>query len=417
MNRLVGAPLAAVGALALLAGCSAGGGGSTQEDGVTTLTFSMWAGSAPETEALETLVGLVEEEYPEIELQLETAPFNDYWTRLAAQASGGTEACILGVQSPRAASIEQLLLPLDDGLLADAGIDLAEFEDAIVEGTQVDGTQLAVPYDLGPWIMYYNAEMFADAGVDEPTADWTVADFEEAAAALTGDGKYGYATNPSLDTATVWALTLGGSQGVAADGTLQMDDPAMVESVEFQQGLVADGSSPQLPATSDTYNALNTFIAGDAAMVVDGPWQIAYVAEQVPFEYGVAVIPAGPNGTSTAVAGSGYGVSASCEYPEEALKAISVLTGPEAQTALAEQGRAFPSRTAEQPAYFQGAFEIAEETLTAASASGEPLRSTVNWTQVNTLFAQYSVSAMNGDMTADEFLGTIQSQTEAGAGQ
>ncbi|BDZ64057.1 ABC transporter substrate-binding protein [Agromyces mangrovi Wang et al. 2018] len=417
MKRFVGAPLAAVGALALLAGCSGGGGGSTQEDGVTTLTFSMWAGSTPETEALETLVGLVEAEYPNIQLELETAPFNDYWTRLAAQASGGTEACILGVQSPRATSIRELLLPLDDRMLADAGIDLAEFDSAIVEGTQVDGEQVAVPYDLGPLIVFYNADAFAEAGLDAPAEDWTVDDFSEAAAALSGDGKYGYAINPTVDTTTAWSLTLGGEQGVAADGSLQLTDPAMVEAVAYLQGLVADGSAPQLPATSDSYNALNSFVAGDAAMAIDGPWQLAYVAEQVAFEYGVALIPAGPNGSATPVAGSGYGVSASCEYPEEALQAISVLTGPEAQTALAEQGRAFPSRTAEQPAYYQGAFAIAEDTLSAAGATGEALRSTANFTQVNTLFNQYAVSALNGDMTAEDFLGTVQSQTEAGAGQ
>lgn len=384
---------------------------------MTTLTFSMWAGSAPETEALETLVGMVEEEHPDIKLKLETAPFNDYWTRLAAQASGGTEACVLGVQSPRTSSIRDLLLPLDAEALGDAGIDLGEFDQAIVEATQVDGAQYAVPYDLGPLVVFYNADAFAAAGVEPPATDWTVEEFEAAAAALSGDGTYGYAVNPTLDTATAWSLTLAGEQGVAADGALQLDDPAMVEAVEFMQKLVADGSAPQLPATSDSYNALNSFVAGDAAMAVDGPWQLAYVAEQVGFDYGVAPIPAGPDGSATPVAGSGYGVSASCEYPEEALEAISVLTGPEAQTALAEMGRAYPSRTAEQPAYFQGDYAVAEEALMAAGEGGQPLRSTPNFTQVNALFNQYAVSALNGAMTAEDFLGTVQSQTEAGASQ
>ena len=80
-------------------------------------------------------------------------------------------------------------------------------------------------------------------------------------------------------------------------------------------------------------------------------------------------------------------------------------------------GRAYPSRTAEQPAYFQGGYEIAEEALLAAAEGGQPLRSTTNFTQVNALFNQYAVSALNGDMTAEEFLGTVQSQTEAGAAQ
>ena len=415
MKRYAKASLASFGAVILLAGCSGGAGGSGQQDGVTTLTFSMWAGSDAENDALASLVALVEEQNPDIRLQLETAPFNDYWTKLAAQASGGAEACILGVQSPRASSIQALLLPLDEDMLAEAGIDLSAFDPAIVEATEVDGDQMAVPYDLGPLIVYYNSDAFAAAGIEPPTADWTVDDFTAAAAGLSGDGAYGYAVNPSLDTATAWSLTLAGEQGVAEDGTLQMGNAAMIEAVEFLQRLVAEGSSPQLPATSDSYNALNSFVAGDAAMAVDGPWQLAYIAEQVDFEFGVATIPAGPDGSRTPVAGSGYGVSASCEYPEEALRAIETLTGAEAQTALAEMGRAFPARIAEQPAYFHGDFEVAEDTLLAAGEGGEALRSTTNFSQVNTLFNQYAVSALNGDMSASDFLGTIQSQTEAGA--
>ncbi|SEE93518.1 ABC transporter substrate-binding protein [Ruania alba] len=401
-----------VGTLGLSA-CS----GGDDDDVTTSLTFSMWAGSTPETEALQTLIDLVEEEHPDLSIELQTAPFNDYWTRLAAQASGGTEACILGVQSPRTSSISSLLLPLEDSALDTAGIDLSEFDDAIVEGTQVENVQYAVPYDVGPLVVFYNADAFAAADVVEPANGWTVEDFSSAAADLSADDGHGFAVTPNYDVTNAWSLTLGGEQGVAEDGSLQLDDPALVEAVEFLQQLIADGHAPPLAATSDNYNALNSFVSGDAAMVVDGPWQIAYVTEQVSFELGVAVMPAGPQGSATPVAGSGYGVSASCEYPEEALRAISVLTGPEAQTVLAEMGRAYPARIAEQPAYFQGAFQVAEGALAASSEGGQALRSTVNFTQVNSLFNQYAVSSFNGDMTAEDFLGTVQSQTEAGAQQ
>ena len=414
MKRYVLPCFALVGAVGVTTGC-ASDAGSGQSDGVTTLTFSMWAGSDAENEALAALVEIVEDENPDIRLTLETAPFNDYWTKLAAQASGGAEACILGVQAPRTRGIQQLLLPLDEQVLDGAGIDMADFDPSISEAMQIDGVQMAVPYDLGPLIVFYNEELFAEADVDAPSDGWTVEDFATAAAALSVDGRYGYAANPILDSATAWSLTLSGTQGVTAGGELDLSNPGMVEAIEFMQGMVADGSAPELPATSDTYNALNSFVAGDAAMVIDGPWQLAYVGEQVPFDFGVATIPAGADGSRTPVSGSGYGVSASCEYPEEAARAVASLTGSAAQTTLAEMGRAYPARIAEQPAYFEGDFGIAEDTLQEAGASGEPFRSTTNFTQVNTLFNQYAVSALNGDMTAVDFLETVQSQTASGA--
>src|SRR5829696_4709637 len=113
---------ALVGAAALLAlslaSCGDSGEGSaaggSESGGVTTLTWQMWSGSQIETEALNHLSEMVTQKHPDIKLTLQTSTFPDYWTKLAAQASGGHVGCILGVQGPRAPSITQLLLPLDE---------------------------------------------------------------------------------------------------------------------------------------------------------------------------------------------------------------------------------------------------------------------------------------------------------------
>jgi multiple sugar transport system substrate-binding protein len=401
----------------LLVGCGggSGGGGGSQEGDTTTLTWQMWSGSEVETEALDRLSEMVTEQHPDLTLELRTSTFPDYWTRLAAQASGGDTGCILGVQGPRAPSIEQLLVPLDAAKLEEAGIDLAEFEPAIVEGTQVGGTQVAIPYDLGPLIVYYNTDLFAAAGVPTPALGWTLADFEAAARALTADGRYGFTMVPTVDQVMAWSLTRHGVQPVTEDGTLAVDSPEMVETITWLQGLTAEGVMPPLPATDDTAYALNEFVAGQSAMVVDGPWQLGFVGGEAAFEAGIVPMPAGEAGSATSVAGSGFGVSAECPYPEEALRAIAVLTGPEAQQYLAESGRAFPSRPAQQQFWFRGELAQAEEGLTAANETGVAYRSTKNWTQVSQVFQQNGIPALNGQQTAEEFLGTVQSQTEAGS--
>ena len=397
--------------MTVAAGCGGGAAGATTtEDGRTRLVWNMWSGSNSEVEAWSHLGDMVTAAHPDLELEFQTTSFNDYWTKLAAQASGGDTACILGVQSLRVRTFAPVLMPLDD-VLAGAGIDAADFEPSIWKGLQVDGRQYGVPYDFGPQVVFYNADRFREAGVPVPSLDWTVQDFLAAAQSLTGDGRYGFALYPTIDSVIPWSLSLQGVHPVTPDGSLDLTQEGFVAAVQWYTELVTQLKvAPQVAATSDPTPALSSFIAGDAAMVVDGPWQLVNVMDQAAFEVGVAPIPAGESGSHSQVAGSGFGISQTCAEPEAAMRAISVLTGPEALAYLAEQGRAYPARTAQQESWFSPELAGAKEGLQAAIAGGVPSPATENYTQVSQLFTQYGVQAVNGQQSVPDFLNTVQQQ-------
>jgi multiple sugar transport system substrate-binding protein len=403
--------VAAAATLALaVAACGSGGGGSTTSDGRTTMVWNMWSGSTAEVDAWNHLSGMVTAKHPDLALDFQTSSFNDYWTKLAAQASGGDAGCILGVQSYRAPSISQLLVPLDD-MLAGAGIAAADFDPSIWKALQVDGQQLAVPYDFGPLLMFYNADRFREAGVPVPTTSWTVQDFLSAAQSLTSGGKHGFAVYPTIDSVIPWSLSLHGTGPLNAQGELDLTQEGFVKAVQWYADLVTQLKvAPQVVATNDATPALNSFIAGDAAMVVDGPWQLVNVMDQAQFEVGVAPIPAGDSGSHSQVAGSGFGISQTCPDPDKALQAIAVLTGPEALQYLAEQGRAFPARTAQQDSWFSPELAGAKDGLLAAIKNGVPAPATENYQQVNQLFMQYGVEAVNGQQSVPDFLNSVQQQ-------
>jgi multiple sugar transport system substrate-binding protein len=407
-----------VGAAALLAlgfaGCGGGGdsaAGGSESGGVTTLTWQMWSGSEIETEALNHLSELVTQKHPDIKLTLQTTTFPDYWTKLAAQASSGDVGCILGVQGPRAPSITQLLLPLDDARLKSVGVDMSEFNESISKALQANGQQIAIPYDFGPLVVFYNADAFKKAGVPLPTTSWTQADFDSAAKKLKDSGINGYSYFPTVDSLSAWGLTRTGKQPISADGKPQLDTPEMISTFEYLQGLVQSGVTPKLPATNDTGVALDAYMAGDSAMVVDGPWQYGNIVKNAKFKPGVAPMPAGPNGTRTHVAGSGYGVSATCPHPDKALQAIATITGPEGLQYLGEVGRAYPARTAQSDSWYQGELKNAKPALEAAIKSAEPFHASANLSQIQQLFQQYGIPALNGEQSAAEFLKLVQEQS------
>lgn len=418
------ASVAAAGALVALTGCGGsageGAGGSKGSDGSVTLSWQMWASGADEEKQLKHLASLVTQEYPDIKLDLKTAPFKDYFTKLQTQAAGGDQPCIVSMQSLRMSGFTDLMEPLD-GLEGATGTE--GFEPAALKALQWQGKQYALPMDLASMLMYYNKDAFAKAGLAEPKTGWTVADFEKAAKSLTGNGKTGFGLSFSDLPMLTMALTYNGAHPVTADGKAQLDDPALVKALTWYSGLATKDKAASIPASSSDGGWAETqFANGNAMMAVDGTWSLGSTSSQAKFKVGVAPIPAGPDGSKTYVANSGFGISKSCAYKKEAVKALSVLTGPEAESYLAGQGRIFPARTSAQPAYEKFLTQQPGENAETAKAGmnavrdglagGVPFVGTRNWDEVNTLFSQYLLEAYTGSTSAGSALTTIQKKAE-----
>ncbi|RBM06250.1 ABC transporter substrate-binding protein [Streptomyces sp. PT12] len=389
-----------------LAACSSDSSGS--DSGTTELTWYMWSSSEAEVDAWNHVGDLVTERYPDITMSFETASWADYWTRLATQAGSSSGPCIVGVQSLRVTGVADLLQPLGDVLPDD--VDLGDFDPSILDAMTVDGQQLALPYDFGPLVVYYNRDAFADAGLAEPEPDWTVDDFTAAARTLTSGDRYGFAAFPNIDYFLPWAVNMTGKQAVDASGELNLTDPDFVEAFQWYADLVGtEGVAAEVPATSNS-SALDQFLAGNAAMTVDGPWNLINAQSTAGFDVGIAPVPAGEAGQTSVTSGSGFGITQGCSDAEAAARALSVITGPEAGEYLASSGRAYSARTAQQQSWYDNAVEGAQETLEAAAASAEAERTTADWTSVVSAFQQYGTQAINGETSAEEFLNTVAEQ-------
>lgn len=390
-------------------GSGSAGGGGTDESGNTTLEWSMWSGGTAEKDAWQAAADAVNAANPKLTVNLETSSFDDYFTKMGTRIASGSAPCIVSLQSLRLGTLKDGLLPLDD-LISSTGFDTSDFVPNAVEGLAADGKQYGIPYDNGPMLMLYNKDRFKEAGVNEPTTGWTWADFTAAAKQLTTDGKYGFSAYPSDLVMFPQLLSLSGEQPVSEDGKLQLDNPALQTAAQQYADLVGkDKVAPEL-AGNDTMFPYNQFIAGNTAMVADGPWDLLSIQTQSDFELGAVEMPAGPDGSKTVSAGSGFGISKTCAAPEQAFEAIQTITSTEQLSKLAEDGRAFPSRVSAQQPWFDNAFEGAQAALEKAGETAEPMRVTSNWSQVATNIVQFGVPAFNGTTTMKDVFGQIQSQ-------
>lgn len=376
-----------------------------------TLTWFMWSGSEPEVTAWKHVAAMVTEKYPDITVEFQTTSFPDYWTKLPALAASGKLPDIISLQSLRAPGFAQLMEPLDARIAADK-FDTAAFEPSILKGLARNGHQFALPYDFGPLMLYYNKDMFAHEGVDAPKPGWTEADFMKAAKALTKNGNYGFAvTQP--DAFIAFARSTG-AQYLDSKGEVDLTNAGMQKAFARYAALVTtDKVAPLIPASGMQSSSVanGRFTSGNVAMYVDGPWQLINIKKKSNFAVGLAPIPAREAGSISVSAGSGFGISATSKNKDAAWKAVQVMTGPDAEKYLAENGRAFSARTAFQSYWYDNAAEGvagAREAITAALKTAEPYVTTPNWSTVSSLFEQYAPVAYAGTDPPAKVLETIQ---------
>jgi multiple sugar transport system substrate-binding protein len=378
------------------------------------LTWQFWIGGTEDQAAWEKVGAQVTADHPGIKVTLQGAAWPDYWSKIGSQLASPTGPCIVGMQSLRQSAYADALVPLDD-LMAANGVKPADFDQAILEGLKHDGKQIALPYDTGPMILYYNRDLFTTAGVAEPKPGWTVDDFKAAAAKLTTGGKFGFATASADLNFLAWVLTLNGAQPVE-NGSLALNSPAFVDGYKQYVALMqANKIAPPLTADSWT-QMIEQFTSGKAAMMVEGPWSVISVKGSSKFSVGVAPMPAGAGGSKTYTAGSGFGISKTCKTPEAAFQAIVSMTSDKPLAELGAAGRAYPSRPSVQESWYGAAkIEGARETLEYAAAHSQPIVTSTNWVQVADLFYRFGVQAMSGELTPEATLQTVQDQAGTGS--
>ena len=126
--------------------------------------------------------------YPNVTVTLEPNTWDEYWTKLEAAATGGSIADVFWMNGPNITKYAkgEILMPIDD-MIAEQGIDVANYPAGLVALYNIDGAQYALPKDFDTIGVWYNKALFDEAGVEYPTDDWTWEDMAAKAAELTKD--------------------------------------------------------------------------------------------------------------------------------------------------------------------------------------------------------------------------------------
>jgi raffinose/stachyose/melibiose transport system substrate-binding protein len=224
--------------------------------------------------------------------------------------------------------------------------EIADWKDTMNAGAmspyQVDGVQYGIPYNFGLVGFWYNQDLFAEAGIEEPPATWD--EFLEDVQALKDAGitPIALAAGDKWPAMFYWAylaLRAGGQAAMEeAISTGDWTGPAFIEAGEQFKRLV-DLEPFQEGYLAAAYNAdqASTMGNGKAAMELMGQWAPGVeVAESESGEgigdaLGWFPFPAveGGAGLPTDIFGGGDGYAVGKDAPPEAVDFIRFLSSEE----------------------------------------------------------------------------------------
>jgi multiple sugar transport system substrate-binding protein len=316
------------------------------------LEFATWGGTE-DIAIYEELIADFEAEHPDIDITLNHIPSaGDYEQNLATLIAAGA--------APDVFFINNISLP---GFAAQGAFrSLEEFADeeylddffaGHLDAFRYQGELLAIPRDISNMVLFYNVDMFEEAGVAPPAEGWTWDDFLAAARELTmdtdGDGRidqfgFGYSTFYLFWEPWVWSN--GGRFFSEDHSEFTLDQDEALEGLQFYVDLRCEENVAPTSEQAAERTAASMFAEGDAAMIVDGRWRVAPLNSNpaVDFEWDVALFPEGEAGSIVDIDGSGWGISSTSDDPEAAWEFIQFLASPESMERWTEAGIIIPAR-------------------------------------------------------------------------
>ncbi|MFE9613898.1 ABC transporter substrate-binding protein [Streptomyces sp. NPDC006012] len=381
---------AAVGAVTMslaLAASACGGGSSSggSDDSPKTLTY--WASNQGASVAIDKQVLQPEldkfEKQSGIKVKLEVVPWSDLLNRILTATTSGQGPDVLNIGNTWSASLQATgaLLPWDTKNFGRIG-GKDRFVDSALGSTGADGKDpAAVPLYSMAYALYYNKEIFAEAGIDKPPATWDelIADGRKIQAkGKSVLGAEGANVSENIHHVFVFAKQHG-ADFFTADGKPDFTNDKIVAAVQQYVDLMAkDKVIPTGDAEYAQNQSVSDFAKGKQAMLL---WQsaAANLKSQGMSEdkYGIAPVPvqSGAPGTGTQinsmVAGINIAVFKNSHNIDGATDFVKFMTSDEEQTILNKAYSSIPPvRNAQGDAAFNTpSNSVLKDTLAKSAAA------------------------------------------------
>ncbi len=359
-------------------------GGAAAQDPVTITWWTLASAESPEP-AIRAVVEAFEAEHPNIKIDVTIMAESAYGDLMNTTIGAGEGAPDIAYfwETPWLPHT----LDITDRLEADPDLSRDDyFEEYFNNWAVYNDRVVGLPFTVGANFVMYNKDVFDDAGVDYPTADWTPWDYIEIAKALTDPDKRRWGGDrPRGPFRAIWR-NIGATKPYSDDSTTvegYINGPDAVAAYTWLWDLVDSGATPT-PADIEVLGTEGTgpvdlFIAGRLGMATLNNGHMI-TAANAGVNFGVVPEPHVPGNERFVHAWAlRASIWAGTEHPDEAYEFLSFWAGPEGQRINMEIGALMPSLPAvledypdAEADYFQGFMGVLNATQTAEWRATHP---------------------------------------------
>ena len=255
-----------------------------------TITYAHFSGSGAQEETLKKMIEIFESKNPDIKVDVQITGYEDYFTKLATTVGGGNPPDVFEM------NMENFLSYMLRGACADltGKIDTANYSEGTLAAVSSEGKIYAVPMSFSTCVLFYNKDLFDQAGVAYPTDEWTWADAQAAAEKIKalGDDIWGY-YQPITYNEFYKSIKGNGGSVLSEDySQFTMNTPENVAVLEAMIARVR-GENHVMPTKEELAGRgdWDLFTEGKLGMIITGIWGFPTFAEKCTFDWDIVVEP------------------------------------------------------------------------------------------------------------------------------
>lgn len=267
------------------------------------IVLDFWNGfTGPDGKTMEKMVRRFQERNPDVGVRMQIIPWGTYYDKLTLSLAYGGAPDVFVLHAARLPEFASFgtLRPLGDLYAASQPpLTAADFAPVAWRATFYKGRQHALPLDVHPLGLYYNARLFREAGIVKadgsarPPRNWD--EFLVAAGRLTrdldGDGRpdqWGFVFTNQRTNWLTFAGQFGGGILTPDGSTCVMDSPQSLAAIRHMHELIYSDHVAPPPEGVDAWLA---FRQGKVAMALEGIYMLASLQEQKGLSFAGAPVP------------------------------------------------------------------------------------------------------------------------------
>jgi len=287
---------------------------------------------------------------PDVKVRFENLPYQQYWDKFQTMTAAGVAPDVIFMESTRFPKFVSsgALENLDPYIKRDGDVNLADFYPVALKSYLWNGHLYGLPNDIAIGVVFYNKDLFDEAGVPYPKSAWTWNDYLRAAKMLTFDFDEDGRTDQFGTMIGDWRQFVWQNRGDLVDDPMHptrstMDTPAVREALQWLVDLRFKHHVTTRPGELADMGGYEMFMTGKVAMVFGGHWDVPTYSKIRRFRWDVAPLPKGKVRANNAL-GSCLSIPSKSRHKDAAWRYIKFLAGSEGQKVMVGADFSTPAR-------------------------------------------------------------------------